>query len=283
MSCSPVTKPEYAKHELDLPSDTSDLVRQIGSEIGEAIRDSLLQTRHSSLSPSGCFGENTNFSDTKMSNATIIDASKLVLKSEKTAPSYYRGEAAEVAEQGFREEGITLENRSRELAVMFIRHFPDKKLSLVFKSKPAQLWTASEVQEKLDKMLREQKASRRIACQQTPKVLEPIDDSTSLSPHRSETATPAADNGALDKVLTMLEKALVCNAQSVRGGWSKNAYRQSRECRVCTSKDHSTTAHCNMYNLCFKCFSSGHMSFNCEKTVPRESTGRQGDDAPQGN
>ncbi|KAL1277365.1 hypothetical protein QQF64_024038 [Cirrhinus molitorella] len=94
---------------------------------------------------------------------------------------------------------------------------------------------------------------------------------------------PATDNGALDKVLTMLEKALVCNAQSVRGGWSKNPNRQRRECRVCTSKDHSTTAHCKMYNLCFKCFSSEHMSFNCEESVPRENTGRRRDDVSQGN
>ncbi|XP_058603961.1 uncharacterized protein LOC131522474 [Onychostoma macrolepis] len=388
VGCSPITKsgnPEYTKHDSGLPSDMSNLVRQIGSEIGEAIRDSLLQTRHSSLSPSGCLGESSNVSDTKMSNATIIDASKLnlILKSEITAPPYYRGDgtdkcsmmeweelmrvylnkkevvnserveevtnrlmgrardiikvwlsnrmvtptvdavftvlrhhfsdssssgmpladfysvrpysnespldywirlnkAAEVAEQGLREEGRTLENRSRELAVMFIRHCPDKELSLVFKSKPTQSWTASEVQERLDEMLREQKATKRVVCQQTAKVLEPIDDSTPLS-HRSETATPATDNGALDKVLTMLEKALVCNAQSMRGGWSKNPNRQSRECRVCTSKDHSTTAHCKMYNLCFKCFSSGHMSFNCEKTVPRETTGRRGDDEPQGN
>lgn len=89
----------------------------------------------------------------------------------------------------------------------------------MFKSKPAQPWTASEVQERLDEVLREQKATKRIACQQTAKVPEPIDD----SPHRSETATPAADNGTLDKALTILEKALVCNVQSVHGGWCKNA------------------------------------------------------------
>ncbi|KAL1268831.1 hypothetical protein QQF64_034194 [Cirrhinus molitorella] len=82
---------------------------------------------------------------------------------------------------------------------MFIRHCPDKELSLVFKSKSAQSWTASEVQERLDEMLREQKATRRVACQQAAKVIEPVDNSPSLSPHRLETAMPATDNGALDK------------------------------------------------------------------------------------
>ncbi|KAF7705597.1 hypothetical protein HF521_020883, partial [Silurus meridionalis] len=349
-NCSPITKPYmHNKHESGLSSDVSDLVRQIGSEIGEAIRDSLLQTRHSSLPSSGCSGENINVSDAKMSNTTIIDASKLnlVLKPEITAPPYFRGDgtdkcsvmeweelmwvylnkreviglerveevmnrlmgrardiirvwlsnrtvtptadtvftvlrhhfsdssssgmpladfysvkpfsnegpldywirlnkAAEVAVQGLREEGRTLENRSRELAVMFIRHCPERELSLVFKSKPIQSWTASEVQERLDEMLREQKVTRHVTSQHTTKVLEPINESTSLPPHRPETTTTAADSGALDKVLTMLEKTLVCNTQSVRGGWSKNPNRRNRDCRVCTSKDHSTTAHCKI-------------------------------------
>lgn len=72
----------------------SDLVRRIGFEIGEAIRDNLLQTGYSSLSPGDCFGENTNIFDTQMSNATVIDASKLnlVLMSEVTAPPYNSGD-----------------------------------------------------------------------------------------------------------------------------------------------------------------------------------------------
>lgn len=389
MCCSPIAKPvkpEYTNVESGLTNEMSDLVRQIGSEIGEAIRDTLLQTGRSSLTSSGRFADAANSFDTKVSNATIIDASKLnlVLKSEVSSPPYYRGDgtdkcsmmeweelmrvylnkkevadsdrveevmnrlmgrardiikvclsnrlvtptvdavftvlrhhfsdssssgmpladfysvkpysnespldywirlnkAAEVAERSLREEGRTLENRSKELAVMFIRHCPDKELSLVFKSKSAQSWTASEVQERLDEILREQKATKRVTCQQTAKVFEPNRESSSVSSSQSETATPVTDNSTLDKVLTMLEKALVCNTQSVRGGWSKNPNKQGRECRVCGSKDHSTTAHCKMYNLCFKCFLSGHRSFNCEMTGPREGTGRRGDDAPQGN
>ncbi|KAL1277421.1 hypothetical protein QQF64_024094 [Cirrhinus molitorella] len=215
-----------------------------------------------------------HFSDSSSSGMPLADFYSVKPYPNESSLDYWirLNKAAEVAEQSLREEGRTLENRSRELAVMFIRHCPDKELSLVFKSKSAQSWTASEVQERLDEMLREQKATRRVACQQAAKVIEPVDNSPSLSPHRLETAMPATDNGALDKVLTMLEKALVCNAQSVRGGWSKNPNRQRRECRVCTSKDHSTTAHCKMYNLCFKCFSSEHMSFNCEESCAQGKT-----------
>ncbi|KAL1268830.1 hypothetical protein QQF64_034193 [Cirrhinus molitorella] len=60
MSGSPIMKPgnsEYTKNKSGLSNDMSDLVRQIGSEIGEAIRDSLLQARPSSLSPSDLFLE----------------------------------------------------------------------------------------------------------------------------------------------------------------------------------------------------------------------------------
>lgn len=225
-----------------------------------------------------------HFSDSSSSGIPLADFYSVKPYSNESPLDYWirLNKAAEVAEQGLREEGRTLENHSRELAVMFIPHCPDKELSIMFKSKPTQLWTACEVQERLDEMLREQKVTKRVMCQQTVRVLEPIDDLTSLSPPRSETAIPAADNNTLDKVLTMLEKALVCNAQSVRGGWPKNSNKQGRECRVCTSKDHSTTAHCKMYNLCFKCFSSGHMSFNCEKILPRENADRQGDIASIG-
>lgn len=52
-------------------------------------------------------------------------------------------------------------------------------------------------------------------------------DSSSFSPNISELVAPEADSDTLNKVLTMLEKALVCNAQSVHGGCPKKPNRQS--------------------------------------------------------
>lgn len=100
MCCSPIAKPvkpEYTNVESGLTNEMSDLVRQIGSEIGEAIRDTLLQTGHSSLPSSDRFADDKNISDTKVSNTTIIDASKLnlVLKSEVSSPPYYRGDSTD--------------------------------------------------------------------------------------------------------------------------------------------------------------------------------------------
>lgn len=152
-----------------------------------------------------------HFSDSISSGMPVANFYSVKPYSSESPLDYWirLNKAAEAVEQGHRVEGRTLENRSRELAVMFIRYFPDEELSLVFKSKPAHSWTASEIQERLDEMLREQKVTKRIACQQTAMVLELVDDSTSLPPHRPETAAPAADNGALDRVLTMLEKLVV--------------------------------------------------------------------------
>lgn len=63
--------------------------------------------------------------------------------------------AAEIAEQTLTSEGRVMENQSRELAVMFIQHCPDRELALVFKSKPVRSWMASELQERLNEFLRE--------------------------------------------------------------------------------------------------------------------------------
>lgn len=87
------------------------------------------------------------------------------------------------------------------------------------------------------------------------------------------------DTNALNKVLSLLEKAFVCNTQSMRGPWPKSTSNRILECRVCQSSEHSTTADCRMYNLCF---AADHLSYNCDKTTSRVGSGRQ-DVTPQGN
>lgn len=104
--------------------------------------------------------------------------------------------------------------------------------------------------------------------QYTTVVSEPEIDVTP-SPTKSEQGAVVNDENALDKVLTLLEKALVCNTQSVRGPWPKQTGNKIRECRVCRSSEHSTTAHCKMHNLCFKCFAAGHVSYNCDRSTSR--------------
>ncbi|XP_056333324.1 uncharacterized protein LOC130244810 [Danio aesculapii] len=190
--------------------------------------------------------------------------------------------AADVAEQSLRWEGRTLDNRSKELAVMFIRNCPDRELAFVFKSKPVQSWTASEVQEQLDELLRERKSTNQAVKQFATIVSEQEVDVTALH-SKSEQGAGVSDENALDKVLTLLEKALVCNTQSMRGPWPKQTGHKIRECKVCQSSEHSTTAHCRMYNLCFKCFAEGHVSYNCSSAPPRVGSGQRDSVLQQGN
>lgn len=378
----------YAPGEPELSGQMGNLIRQIGSEIGQSIRDSMMRMKFDDYSNSPStrkFQEGASGHVTEQLNSTVIDASKmnLILKTEVAAPPHFRGDgsdrysimewedmmkvylsklevtdsemvdeimnrvmgrardvmrvwlrngsttptadsvfsvlkqhfgeqsssgipladfysvrpypresawdywirlnkAADVAEQSLKCEGRTLDNRSKELAVMFIRNCPDRELSFVFKSKPVQSWLASEVQAQLDEWLRERKFTNQAVKQFAAVVSEREVDVTS-SPPKVEQGADVTDEKALDKVLALLEKALVCNTQSVRSSCPKQTGNKNRQCKVCQSSEHSTSAHCRMYNLCFKCLAAGHRSYNCDQVTSRASSGRQDGGGQQGN
>ncbi|XP_052454489.1 uncharacterized protein LOC128014850 [Carassius gibelio] len=378
---------EFAPQESEMSGQMSNLIRQIGIEIGQSIRESMMRPDFSNHPSARKLQEGVSGHVTDPSNTTVIDASKmnLILRAEVSAPPHFRGDssdkysvlewedmmrvylnkldvtesemvdeimnrvmgrardvmrvwlrngsttptvdsvfsvlkqhfgdqsssgipladfysvrpypresawdfwirlnkAADVAEQSLRWEGRSLDNRSKEVAVMFIRNCPDKELAFVFKSKPVQSWNASEVQEQLDELLRERKLTNHTVKQFTTVVSEP-DVDVPVSSSKSEQGGGVADENALDKVLSLLEKTLVCNTQSVRGPWPKRTGNKIRECRVCQSGEHSTTAHCKMYNLCFKCFAAGHASYNCDshRVTSRVGSGQHDRVASQGN
>lgn len=369
------------------PSQLSDIIKQIGSEIGESIRASLLQSGVSSLSPACPPNQPQQFPLPEQCGSTFIDASKLnlVVKSDVSPPPFFRGDgsdkysvleweelmgvylekrgytgsenvgevmsrlmgrardvtkvwmrnnpvvtdvkavfsvlkqhfgdtvcsgmpladfysikpyanegpidfwirlnkAAEAAKQYLVSEGRTLPNECSELAVMFVRNCPDKELAQVFKSKPLRDWTASEVQNQLDELLRERKACRTQLSQQVAAVFDspqegvgpvnrPKVSSFSQCGREPDQAPSISEGETLEKVLTLLEKALVSNTQSVNRGPRKQFHKRQRECAVCGSTNHWTKAHCQMHQLCFKCFSPGHMSFDCSEAGQRQSPG----------
>lgn len=347
---------EFAPRESEMSGQMSNLVKQIGIEIGQSIRESMMRPDFSYYLSARKFQEGVSGHGTDPSNSTVIDVSKmnLILKAEVSAPPHFRGDssdkysvmewedmmrvylnkldvtdsemvdeimnrvmgqardvmriwlcngsttptvdsvfsvlkqhfgdqsssgipladfysvrpypsesawdfwitlnkAADVDEQSLRWEGRSLDNRSKEVAVMFIHNCPDKELAFVFKSKHVQSWNASEVQEQLDE-LRERKLTNHAVKQFTTVVSEP-DVDVSVSSSKSEQGVGVADENALDKVLSLLEKALVCSTQPVRGPWPKRMGNKIQECRVCQSSEHSMTAHCKMYNL-FQVFCS---------------------------
>ncbi|KAK9958539.1 hypothetical protein ABG768_010652, partial [Culter alburnus] len=324
---------EFAPRESEMSGQMSNLIKQIGIEIGQSIRESMMRPDFFNHPSAGKFREGVSGHVTDPSNTTVIDASKmnLILKAEVSTPPHFRGDgsdkysvmewedmmrvylnkldvtesemvdeimnrvmgrardvmrvwlrngsttptvdsvfsvlkqhfgdqsssgipladfysvrpypresawdfwirlnkAADVAEQSLRWEGRSLDNRSKEVAVMFIRNCPDKELAFVFKSKPVQSWNASEVQEQLDELLRERKLTNHTVKQFTTVVSEP-DVDVPVSSSKSEQGGGVADENALDKVLSLLEKALVCNTQSVRGPWPKRTGNKIRECR----------------------------------------------------
>lgn len=79
----------------------------------------------------------------------------------------------------------------------------------------------------------------------------------------SDSEQKPAGKCPLDRVLDMLEKTLMSHPQSVRNVPSRLSSRRPNKCRVCDSSEHTTNVHCRMYKLCFKCFSSEHISSNC--------------------
>ncbi|KAL1268822.1 hypothetical protein QQF64_034185 [Cirrhinus molitorella] len=58
--------------------------------------------------------------------------------------------AVDVAEDCLKRQGRNLEDPSKEVTMMFVKHCPDPALSAVLKFKTADKWKASEIQERLD-------------------------------------------------------------------------------------------------------------------------------------
>lgn len=65
-----------------------------------------------------------------------------------------------------------------------------------------------------------------------------------------------------------LEKSIlpvmVSQTQAKAPSFPTQPFRR-RECRVCSSTDHSTVMHCRHENLCLWCFSPNHWKSNCPK------------------
>ncbi|XP_026082956.1 uncharacterized protein LOC113058911 [Carassius auratus] len=86
----------------------------------------------------------------------------LPLQNEKPFDYWIRlHNAIDVAVEGLKRQGKTLDDPFREVTVMFIRNCPDPELSLIFKCKPLHEWAAADVQVRLDEYQRENKLQQR--------------------------------------------------------------------------------------------------------------------------
>ncbi|KAK2830895.1 hypothetical protein Q5P01_018826 [Channa striata] len=201
--------------------------------------------------------------------------------------------AAELAEQSLVSRGEPVADLGRQAVIMFVRNCPDKELALIFKTRSPREWSAREVQEHLDDLERlhtvcgfpvsVRKQTATGLCQEGMisgfRVDGPKHDVTTTP----DQTTVTDDKSSMDKLLSLLERNLSCNAQGVRIQPQRKSYGRTQGCRVYNGPDHSTNAHCRMDRLCFKCYSPGHISAHCR--VPPSTQSQSGaPDAPnQGN
>lgn len=242
-----------------------------------------------------------HFSDTVSSGMPLADFYATLPQSGERPFDYWLrlNRAMEVTEDCLRRQNKTFDNLARDLTAMFIRHCPDPELSLIFKCKPLQQWTVSDVHERLVAHSREHKHMSRLgatnaviaqrqgvdsrACQGAG-IAEPVVVST--VPVATE-AAPVEKHGApdrLDRLIAMLERVLEQQPQqmgsfhrsNVQARRDQAAGGRSLPCDICGEVGHTTRYHCRVNNLCFVCYAPGHSRGEC----PRAGAAKPGGAKP---
>lgn len=123
----------------------------------------------------------------------------------------------EVTEDCLKRQNKTMDDPTRELTTMFIRHCPDSDLSLIFKCKPMQQWTVVEVHEKVVEHRRDKRHFSQSKSTTAVTVLRQDVSPSSLSAGKlagdSNTGPALCQSsqeptGPLGRVLSMLESIL---------------------------------------------------------------------------
>ena len=165
--------------------------------------------------------------------------------------------------------------------MMFVKHCPDPTLSAVFRFKAPEHWTATEIQEHLDRHFVEVGTThaRHVGIHAQAQVFNgsdtQLDKDGDVKAATSTTRTHCAE-GCMEMLASLLDRVLPQNKQEVHG--SKSGQTQilaSRDrirpllCNVCQSTEHTTTEHCRKERLCLACFQPNHMIRNCPNRPPR--------------
>lgn len=246
-----------------------------------------------------------HFSDTVSSIMPLADFYATMPFSGEDPFEYWLrlNKTMEVTEDCLKRQNKSMDDPSRELTTMFIRHCPDPELSLIFRCKPLQQWTAAEVHEKLvehrrDKMHSSQSKSAtavavlRQDVSPAPQVSLPTSKSasdTNTGPALAQSTPELAE--PLDRIISMLEHILVQGSRHAQHydrpgrpsqGGPRNRARPSLPCEVCGDREHTTRFHCRSNHLCFLCYASGHTRADCPKSVmPQQVGGATSKHTPQ--
>lgn len=224
-----------------------------------------------------------HFGDVVHSDLPLADFYAVLPLTGESALDYWirLNKAAEMTEQCLASKGEPAADLSHHAVIMFVRNCPDRELGLIFKTKPPRDWSAQEVQEHIDNHRKVQMFCGSQMSVQKEVTIRPrheeIGTDTQVNQPSSDPVVTSAslptsnEKCTMERVLSLLEKTLSSNAQLARSQPQNKVHKNSRDCRVCSSPDHSTSAHCRMYKLCFRCYSPGHIGANCSQSPPAQS------------
>ncbi|XP_054647797.1 uncharacterized protein LOC129189766 [Dunckerocampus dactyliophorus] len=229
-----------------------------------------------------------HFSDTVCTGMPLADFYATLPNAGEHSFDYWLrlNRAMEVTEDCLRRQNKTFDNLTRDLTAMFIRHCPNPELSLIFKCKPLQQWTACEVHEKLVEHSRNQRLSvqpKRVTTitsklqEVSPRVHHVTPEYKITSPSMPGGALakdPQVEGSAdrLDRIIAMLEQVLTQRPQQTRrvDGPALQTRRSQAAvvrppviCLICGNVGHDTHSHCRANRLCFGCFAPNHTRAEC--------------------
>lgn len=230
-----------------------------------------------------------HFGSTKYSAVPLADFYSTLPKDQEDPYDYWLrlNRAADLATDCLREQGKTLDNPEMEVARMFIRNCPCKDLTITFRSKTIDRWSACEVLEVLNEYHAEMSCKSTCSAHPVNKV--------NIAAHRAEVNHSPVSNQEppqaqspqyvpLAEVMSMLEKVLLRGAsdrsQERRRAPSRRPMNSAdridgftdKPCIICKDVNHSAYSHCRENRLCFKCHTSGHSRNDCpvRTTVPEQ-------------
>ncbi len=226
-----------------------------------------------------------HFSEVTYSCMPMADFYSTVPVTGETPVDYWfrLNKAVDAAEEGLKRLGKHMEDPCQEAAMMFVKYCPDPTLTAIFKFKAPDKWTASEIQEHLDRYQTEMKdqALSKSKCLKpvTVHVQAPAPDDSRKSCHPGEspvqressaTPTPPCNDNCLKVLVSLFENALSQRSHvAQRPAFSDHLPHSS--CRVCQFMEHSILAHCRRERLCLACFEPNHIKRNCPNRQPNRA------------
>ncbi|XP_046722276.1 uncharacterized protein LOC124397109 [Silurus meridionalis] len=111
-----------------------------------------------------------NFSELMYSNMPMADFYNTLPKANESPMDYWirLNKAIDVADECLRRRNKCVEDPAAEAVMMFVSHCPDPSLALSLQFKPAEQWSATEIQERLDCHRRNMKRDSARSPRYTP-------------------------------------------------------------------------------------------------------------------